>query len=62
MRNKLNTDDLVAILVIAFVFIGVAFALICAGWSVYAFVKYGDKPITEIPAWALWFMFGGGRR
>lgn len=27
--------------------------------SVTAFVMYGDKPITEIPAWALIFMFGG---
>ncbi len=27
--------------------------------TVTAFVMYGDKPITEIPAWALIFMFGG---
>lgn len=38
------------------------YALICLGWSIYAFVKYGNKPIGEIPSWALWFMFGGNRR
>lgn len=36
------------------------FALINAGWSVYAFVKYGGKPISEIPGWALWYMFRFG--
>ena len=32
-------------------------SLICVGWTIYAFVKYGGKPIDEIPSWALWFMF-----
>ena len=40
----------------------IAFCLICIGWSIYAFVKYGNKPISEVPSWALWFMFGGGNR
>lgn len=25
-------------------------------FSIYALVLYGDKPITEIPMWALWFL------
>lgn len=29
--------------------------------SITVFVKYGNKPITEIPAWALIFMLGGGK-
>ena len=33
------------------------FAGICIFWSIYAFVKYGNMPITEVPSWALWFMF-----
>ena len=45
-------------LMIAIVVVGIV-ALICVGWSIYAFVKYGNKPITEIPSWALWFMFRG---
>ena len=28
--------------------------------SITACVMYGDKPITEIPAWALLFMFRKG--
>lgn len=36
-------------------------ALLCvaiiAAW-IYAFVEYGGKPITEIPTWALWLIFG----
>lgn len=32
-------------------------ACICIFWSIYAWVKYGNMPISEIPGWALWFMF-----
>lgn len=32
----------------------------CLATSVTACVMYGDKPVTEIPAWALLFMFGKG--
>lgn len=28
--------------------------------NIVAFSIYGNKPITEIPAWALIFMFNGG--
>ena len=28
----------------------------------YCFFTYGDKPITEIPAWVWWIMNTGGRR
>lgn len=31
--------------------------LIIVFW-VYAFVTYGDKPITEVPTWAVWLIFG----
>ena len=27
-------------------------------FSIYALVVYGDKPITEIPAWAFWLLKG----
>ena len=35
----------------------------CVATSFTACVMYGGKPVTEIPAWALLFMFGarGGR-
>lgn len=29
-------------------------------WEIYVWVKYGGKPVTDIPAWALWFMFKNG--
>ena len=28
----------------------------CLFFTIYAFVVYGNKPITEIPAWAFWIM------
>ena len=28
-------------------------------WVIYAFVKYGNTPIAEVPAWAIFYMFGG---
>lgn len=40
--------------------IGFIFGCICVFWSIYAFVKYGSKPITEVPAWALRFMLNKG--
>lgn len=33
----------------------------CVATSFTACIMYGGKPVTEIPAWALLFMFGGGR-
>lgn len=30
-------------------------AIVC---SIAAVIMYGGKPVTEIPAWALMFMFG----
>ena len=32
-------------------------ALVCAGISIYCFITYGNLPITEVPSWALPFMF-----
>ena len=28
------------------------------GAEIYVWTEYGGKPITEIPAWALYFMWG----
>ena len=36
-------------------------AIALAGISIYCFCTYGNSTFEEIPAWALWFMFGGGR-
>ena len=33
------------------------FIVIYIGWTIYAFAKYGNQPITEVPSWALWFMW-----
>lgn len=45
----------------------IAFYVVCGllvigsfATGITACVMYGDKPITEIPAWALWFMFWKG--
>ena len=38
----------------------VLIALACIGISIYGWINYGDKPIDEIPAWLLYFMFGKG--
>lgn len=44
---------IIAIMIIIFVI-----AMICGGVSIYCFITYGDLPITEVPSWALPFMFG----
>lgn len=43
-------------LVVAFS-IFIAFLLINIFWTIFAFVKYGSMPITEIPSWALFYMW-----
>lgn len=30
------------------------------GIEIYVWTTYGNLPVTEIPSWALWFMFKGG--
>ena len=44
------------IVVVMFIFILIG--LVSGGISIYCFITYGDKPITEVPSWALPFMFG----
>ena len=45
---------LLNIIVLAFIL----FACINIFWMIYAFVKYGNTPASEIPAWALFYMLG----
>ena len=40
--------------IISFSLILIAFL----GAEIYVWTEYGSKPITEIPAWALYFMWG----
>ena len=58
MKREIDWGLIIGLLILGICLI---FALICLFWSIYAYVKYGNQPITEIPAWALWFMFQGGR-
>lgn len=36
----------------------VLFIIAVLGFGVYVLVTYGDKPITEIPSWAVPFFLG----
>jgi len=36
----------------------VLFIVAVLGFGIYVFVKYGGKPITEIPSWAVPFFLG----
>lgn len=40
-------------------FISLAISLSILGIEIYVWVKYAGMPTTEIPFWALWFMFRG---
>lgn len=46
------------IISLIFLVLVVAFLLINVFWTIFAFVKYGSMPINEIPAWALFYMWG----
>ena len=47
MRN--NRTSCGTMLIMAFLIVMVILSLFCA-------IAYGDKPITEVPAWAYWLM------
>ncbi len=38
--------------------IGVIFVLAALGFTIYALIEYSNKPITEVPFWAIWLMRG----
>ncbi len=37
----------------------ISFAAFIIGLNIYILITYGGKPSDEIPAWVLWFWFGG---
>jgi hypothetical protein len=37
----------------------ISFAAFIIGLNIYLLITYGGKPSDEIPAWVLWFWFGG---
>ncbi len=59
--SKIKKVDWMQILLIGFIALMALTALTVGGLTVYCWVAYGGKPVTEVPSWALWFMFGGGK-
>ncbi len=55
MKN-LDKETIFGLSLIAIFIVLVGTALF---FSIYAFVMYWDKPITEVPMWALWFLQRG---
>lgn len=53
MKKWWNNNFAIVIVVVQLI---IVLAIITT--SITACVMYGNKPITEIPAWALMFMFG----
>ena len=56
MRN-VDVESIVALMFLALFIVLVGTALF---FSIYALVVYGNKPITEVPVWALWFLMPRG--
>lgn len=59
MNKKVDKDKISAVLsVIGIVLVLLAtFAL--AGIEIYVWVTYSNTPASELPAWVLFWMFGG---
>ena len=49
--KKIKENVVLIILAIA-----VLLGLAAFGFFIYALIAYGDKPITEVPMWALWLL------
>ena len=63
-KTKLSLMSIEDWKTIGMVIIGILliiFVLINIFWVIYAFVKYGNMPVDQVPAWALAYMFGGRR-
>ena len=58
--NKVYYDDIIsaAVLVIGIVLLLLAI-LALVGIEIYVWVTYSNTPVSELPAWVLFFMFGG---
>ena len=62
MKPKINDEDTITKIVNAVFITGICLIVLCGLLGcAQAWWLYADKPITEIPAWALWFLFGGNR-
>lgn len=61
LLNKIKNLDWTQLLIYSVIAVIVLGVLTCGGISIYCWCVYGGKPVGEIPTWALWFMFGGGR-
>ena len=46
-------------LLILLAVIVIGFILFLIGMEIYVWVVYGGKPVSELPSWVLFFMFGG---
>ncbi len=54
MKNKPSFVEILIVLAI------VAVVFLCLFFPIYGFIKYGDMPITEVPAWYYFIMTHGG--
>lgn len=61
LKERLKDVDWHRAIMLSVVGLIALLALGYAGVSIYCFAAYGGKPAGDIPAWALWFMFGFGR-
>lgn len=54
MTDKIEN---IIIVLVSVIILSLLFAFV--GIEIYVWVQYGNKPITEIPSWVLFFMLGG---
>lgn len=45
------------IIIGVFVALMVCLAIMTAATSIYCWINFAGKPVGEVPAWALWFMW-----
>lgn len=59
MKRSKNIFSNILILVMILLAVAIIGGLIAT--EIYVWVTYANTPVGEIPAWALFFMFRGGR-
>ena len=58
-KNNKRGFTFTEILLIVAIVLVVALVVGTVILKVFAFIEYGDKPISEVPAWAYWIMQSG---
>nr|DAL05317.1 MAG TPA: hypothetical protein [Caudoviricetes sp.] len=58
-NKKVDKDKISSVISVVIGIVILLLAIALAGVEIYVWVTYSDTPASELPAWVLFWMFGG---